>query len=120
MAEAQLEMGFIASELAQQSSGDSAEHDLFVDAAKWFTLTAEQQSGKVSLEATNALGDLHLKGQGVEQNDELAAKNYKMAAEQGDIVAQCNLATMIMMKRTQGTDEEVPTFCTIQWQPRCN
>jgi TPR repeat protein len=115
MVEGQLDMGYAAQGLAEQSANDAAQQEeLFVDSAKWFNRAAKQNSGKISLEAYNSLGDLHLKGQGVEQSDELAAKNYKRAAEQGDIVAQCNLATMIMLKRTEGTDEEVSRSCFIR------
>ena len=104
MAEAQLEMGYIVSRLAQQAD-PAAQQAIFVQAAKWFTAAAEQESGKESLEAWNALGDLYLKGNGVDQSDPLATKHYRRAADQGDTVAQCNLATMIMLGRADTDDE---------------
>lgn len=69
----------------------------FKQAAKWYTLAAEQNYGP----AQNNLAWLYLLGQAGEQSDALAFKWYTQAANEGVIDAQYNLA--LLFEQGKGT-----------------
>ena len=80
----------VAQEDAFQKGSAALLQEDYVEAVKWYRLSAEQGDAKAQF----ALGALYTHGAGVPQNDTEAMKWYRLSAKQGLAEAQYSLGVM--------------------------
>ena len=80
----------LAQEDALQKAVQAYNQDDYVEAVKWYRLSAEQGNANAQF----MIGLMYDRGEGVPENDAEAVKWYRLAAEQGDAEAQYNLGNM--------------------------
>ena len=86
---------------------DALKRGDYATALKEFTPLAEQGNAR----AQSNLDEMYYRGQGVQKDDKIAAKLYKLAVKQGDASAQFNLVWMYY--HGQGVPKDYST--AIKW-----